>query len=331
MKYDFNFVDVLFKNKGKIVSFTVIATLIVVFLVYFLVRRWYEATIVLFPPYSNSPSRSVIGRWTQHPKQTIGEFGDIIEAERLVQVFNTQQILKKVDEKFHLRERYGIKGKKYEWYELKKKWDKNIDVKRTSNHSVVIKIRDLNPDTAALIARYVAELGDSILNSVIRERALVMVPQLKALIDSVEKDILILSAQMKSHPVVFTMGHSSPLEDMLKMYVNVFSSAFATSPQSKKTVEAFENLLLNYPDLYHLYQRLLELEIQRAFLYSKLNELQFDASVVMPQFFIIDEPIPDNRYVYPNMIVVLLLALVAPFMVACVFFILWEMLRKNAT
>jgi len=331
MKYDFNFVEVLFKHKGKIVGFTVVATLIVVFLVYFFVRRWYEATIILFPPYSNSPSRSIIGRWTQHPKQTIGEFGDIIEAERLVQIFNTQQILKKVDAKFHLRERYGIKGKKYEWHELKKKWDKNFDVKRTSNHSVVIRVRDLDPDTAVLIAKYVAYLGDSILNSVIRERALAMVPQLKALLDSVERDILTLSARMKSLPVVFTTGHFSPLEDMMKMYVNVFSSAFATSPQSKKTLQAFENLLLNYPEIYHLYQRLQELEIQRAFLYSKLNELQFDASVFMPQFFIIDEPIPDNRYVYPNMMVVLVLALVASFMVVCISVILWEMFRKNAT
>lgn len=299
--------EFLFNNWGKIALFSVSITLIITLIFYFFVDKWYEAKAVVFPSFFSSPSKILVSS-ISHPRASPGEFGEIIESERLVQIFNSQTILLKVNEKFNLLERYKIKGKKKEFYRLKKKWEDVLDVKRTSYHSVVIKVADLNPDTAALIANYIVELGDSLLGAMMRERAKSAIPAIASSIDSVKKEIILtISEIMKNPQITFASGkekreYAKYMEQQISLIIEAYPS------KAKELLSKMIEDVKNFPAVHAYYRELDALVDHYIYLYTRYLELQLESNANMKNLFVLDKAVPDDKHIFPNMPLVVILS-----------------------
>ncbi len=301
-----------FRHLNRCVSIALLITILIFLYFYFFEDRWYEARSVLFPAFSTSPSRTLISRGP-HPRAAIGEFGDIIEAERLVQVFYSKDIMQKVNEKYNLLKRYEIADKKYPYYKLIQKWEDILEVKRTSNHSVIIKFRDKDPAMAEEISNYIIYLGDSLITAMIQERARTVIQYIQQDIDTVKNQIINIVNRIMNNPAItFTEGsRGTRFAEFMKSQIEILSSIYPA--KAKDILSALSTSLLNYPAVHSLYNELDNMVEYYSLLQEKLNEAKFEAQTKMPNFFVIEHPLAFDRPVYPNFYIVV----VVSFFCAC--------------
>ena len=132
----------------------------------------YRSTVILFPTTTSSVSKALL---TDNPsaKQDILQFGAEDEAEQMIQVLNSDDIMNKVAKKYKLEKHYNIDtASKFRHTLLMQNYQGNVSVKRTEFMSVQIDVMDEDPEYAANIANDIADLYDSTKQRIRKERAL---------------------------------------------------------------------------------------------------------------------------------------------------------------
>ena len=128
----------------------------------------YESYTTVFPSTSASLSRSVILAW-----KDFNEFGEVEEAERLLQVLESATMRDRMIEAFNLRAHYHIPADaRYANTMLHEEYRGNFKFRRTRYGAVEIRVRDHNPQMAADMANYITALTDTVMNEMRMERLL---------------------------------------------------------------------------------------------------------------------------------------------------------------
>ena len=144
------------------------AVLAVIFSSPVFITPLFESTVLMFPAKSSSLSRAVFGT-----NVDFLEYGDVDDAERLLQVLGSTAIRDKVVERFDLFEHYEIdEDDKYKNTNLRRIYNSNISSRRTPYGAVEIRVRDKSPEMAADIANEISALADTIQNDIRQQRAL---------------------------------------------------------------------------------------------------------------------------------------------------------------
>lgn len=162
-----NILSVLLKGKKWIVGITAIGAVVSIVTSLLLTEK-FESTAVIFPAKNNSVS--FIQNSTS--RDNILLFGEEEEAEQMLQVLESGEIRDRIIEKYELWRHYKVKNDdKERKYKLKKAYAKHVSSSRNRNGAIEIKVLDVNPDTAALIANNIIELYDSVKNRMLKEKA----------------------------------------------------------------------------------------------------------------------------------------------------------------
>ena len=131
----------------------------------------FQSSVLMFPATSGSLSRSVLGS-PAGARQDFLQYGDVEEAERLLQVLESGNIRDRVVERFDLMEHYGIsEDASFRRTRLTEIYRGNISFRRTQYGAVEISVRDKDPRMAADIANELAALADTVQNELRLERA----------------------------------------------------------------------------------------------------------------------------------------------------------------
>jgi capsular polysaccharide biosynthesis protein len=126
----------------------------------------YESKTTMFPTTTTSLSRTVILAW-----RDFNEFGDVEEAERLLQILESETVRERVSERFNLLDHYEIpEDAKYKNTMLRGEYRSNFKFRRTQYGAVEVRVRDKDPVMAADMANYVTALVDTVMNEIRRER-----------------------------------------------------------------------------------------------------------------------------------------------------------------
>lgn len=131
----------------------------------------FESTVTMFPATTSSISRSVLGG-PMASRQDFLEYGDVQDAERLLQVLGSGAIRERITQRFNLMEHYEISpDSRYKNTLLNKTYHDNISFSRTRFGAVEISVRDKDPVMAAALANEIAAQVDSVQNAIRIERA----------------------------------------------------------------------------------------------------------------------------------------------------------------
>lgn len=126
----------------------------------------FESKATMFPTTTTSLSRSVILSW-----RDFSEFGEVEEAERLLQVLESETVRKRVSERFNLMDHYEIPADaRYRETFLMANYRSNFKFQRTQYGAVEVRVRDKDPQMAADMANYVTALVDTVMNEIRHER-----------------------------------------------------------------------------------------------------------------------------------------------------------------
>jgi len=127
---------------------------------------YYMSRAVVFPTKSNSVD------FNSNSRNSVVEFGDEADAERLLQVLISPEIRDSLTNKYNLYEHYEIDSNDaHAKFEFQKAYEGNVKFDRTRYNSINIDVYDTDPQQAADMANDIVRLVDTVMNRMIRERA----------------------------------------------------------------------------------------------------------------------------------------------------------------
>ncbi|MFO8066109.1 MAG: hypothetical protein R6U11_00870 [Bacteroidales bacterium] len=136
----------------------------VVFSSPFFITPKFEAQVTLFPASTHSISRAVLGGGGVFAtRPDFLEYGEVEDAERLLQILGSSAIRERIVERFKLMEHYEIpENSQYKYTQLSMNYRSNVSFRRTSYGAVEIAVKDKDPHMAAEMANEITALVDNI-------------------------------------------------------------------------------------------------------------------------------------------------------------------------
>ena len=148
--------------------------IIIIFIAFFasiggslLMPNYYMARAIVFPTQSNSVD------FNNNSRTSVVEFGDEADAERLLQVLISPEIRDSLTYKYDLYNHYEIDSAESQAkFEFQKVYDGSVIFSRTRYNSINIDVYDKEPQVATDMANDIVRLVDTVMNRMIRERAI---------------------------------------------------------------------------------------------------------------------------------------------------------------
>lgn len=199
-------------QKRKPVLTCFFAALVITGIVTAMLPKRYSSSAIIFPVYNNN-LESVI----DNPV-----FGYDVEADRLLQLLESDEVRDSVVGKFHLEKYYEIDKANPDWNDrLRQKFLNDVDFERTQYMSIVIKVATKQPVLSADIANYIIHLADGVRARIFKKNELTAFRQ-------VEKEYLVKKNKVDSlkKQIGALRGNSnSDLVALINMQGNVQSLA----------------------------------------------------------------------------------------------------------
>ncbi len=151
-------------NHHKTYLKAIIITIILSVLVTFLLPKKYRSTGIIFPTFSNSLEDTY-----NNPM-----FGYDVEADRILQLLQSQEVQDSINAKFNLVNYYELDTLDERWRdELRKEFFANINFSKTPFMSIEISARTKDPQLSANIVNAIIGLIDPIRNRILKQNIIV--------------------------------------------------------------------------------------------------------------------------------------------------------------
>lgn len=154
---DLSWLNTFIKYHKIIIGVFLVTSIITIAITEFLIKPEFKSTALVYAVPSYGPE-SVI------PPQ---HFGSDDDNEAFIQILESIEVEKVIEKKYNLMEHYKIdvRSKKRD-QNLIKKYQKNVDIKKTNHGSVEVSVRDIEPEIAANIANDIVKVGGRLLEQI---------------------------------------------------------------------------------------------------------------------------------------------------------------------
>ena len=286
----------------------------------------YRSSVVLFPVSSNSVSRALL---TDQPaaNSDILEFGEDEQTEQMLQILSSSKIRDKVVEKFDLMSHYKIKpSSKYKNTELNKRYESNINFRRTDYMAVKITVLDSDPQMAADIANSISELLDSTKNSMQKERAVKGFMIVEREYEKLKNEIAVMEDSLRSIREKGVYDYESQSE-MLNQQLAIEIARGNTT--GIRALDDKLSLLAKYGGTYVSLRDMLEHEKkQLSYLKARYEEAKVDANENLPQKFIVESAYKAEKKSYPVRWIIVMVSTICAFLISLLVIISLERISK---
>ena len=151
--------ETLFKNRVKILLFSIVFAIIAVGVTFFIPKK-HTASGIVFPTNSNSMKDVANSNF----------FGYEFQADRLIQLFESQKMKETIIKRYDLINYYEIDTNSKNWrYYLNKYYIEDISFKRTKFISVKLNVIMKSPELASKIANTMMSYIDTIRKEILYE------------------------------------------------------------------------------------------------------------------------------------------------------------------
>jgi hypothetical protein len=302
---DFSAVKHFIRRNYKTLVYFSFAGALVALVLTSLLPKEYRSSAVLYPPSSTSIDNSV-----EFPN-----FGYDVEADRLIQILQSQEIRDSLIKQFELLKVFDIDPSEPDWLDkLTKKYFKNIKFERGISMSVNISARSTDPVLSAQMVNYIIHLLDAIREKIYKTNII-------SAYTNAERDYLEQKARLDS-------AESGLIVDLQK---NHLSSLLMILPDAQIAVD-FDKLsstvltgtdntlgpkIIAFKELYGLMK-----EYKTRYIKIKKS---YDNPI--PKLFVINYAEPNYKKVFPSLGLNLLIAVCLSLTLAFVVLIIRQ---KNA-
>lgn len=187
-----------FKRWWKLLTIVFVCAAIVSAVVSMFIKPMYLSTGVMMPTNTNRLSKAIMD---YDYSMDFMDYGGERDCEYSQQVLTSKQMERAVIERFNLGERYDIKpDDKHRMYDIGKKYNRYLTVKRTDFMGIEISIVDRDPQVAADIVNYIMDKYDTLCREIHRDRAEDAAEVMNAVCAAATDELDSVAADTKVHP-----------------------------------------------------------------------------------------------------------------------------------
>jgi LPS O-antigen subunit length determinant protein (WzzB/FepE family) len=330
-KYTFNLsslelIAFAWKKRIPLIIVSVIAIIVSV-IVSYQITPLFKSQVVLFAEPDASIAKYLFS-YNYVGRKGMLSFGEEEETEQLLQVLNSNQIRDRIIEKYDLMNHYEIDtSHRYKHTLVYKAYKGHVKFNRTKYLSVLITVLDKDPVIAANISNDIADLVDTIMNDITRERALIgfelVEEQLKELGDKIRVCEDSLSVLNK-----LGIGHyESQSERLIEAY------GFALKDGNMEGAKRLEKELANLSKYGSAYVSIRDrnnfYKQQMYVLNTKYVEAKVEAEQAVPHKYVVDYAYPAEKKSYPKKSIIVLTSTIAAFIFALFILMAVDIIKRN--
>ena len=316
-----NLIVQLFKWKKQLTVIAVI-TILVSSAVSFFIKDKYESSVILFPTTTSSISKALIAE-NYGGKDDILEFGDIEQAEQLIQILNSDEIKDRIIEKYDLMNHYCIDEEdEYKRTKLTKQYHSNISFKLTKFMAVEIKVLDYNNDTAAFIANDISMFLDTVKNRMRRDIAQEAFKIVKNEYLYQNDYVIKLEDSLTTLRQLGVIDYESQAERITEQ----ISIAILQGKQNAvKALEQKLEILSKYGGAYVSIRDQLEYEKkQLTFIHAKYQAAKVDAESNLQHKFVVNRAVAAEKPTYPIRWLIVLVSTISVLLLSILLILLFN-------
>ena len=320
-----NLIVFLYRWRKVLIGVSLVAALVSA-VISLLLENKYKSSVILFPTTTTSISKALIAE-NSGSKNDILSLGEEEEAEQMLQILQSDEIMNRIIEKYDLMKHYEIdQDDEFKYTKLIKKYNSNISFRRTEFMSVEISVLDRNPDTAAMMANNIANLMDSVKNRMQKEIA-------REALKIVEDEYFAMVSYMKSMEDSLTKIRAMGVQDP-EAQAEVLTQELATALREgkPKAVEAIQeklDILSKYGGIYASIRDNFEWDRkQLSFLKSKYAEAKIDAERSVEHKFVVNWARPAEKKSYPIRWLIVVTSTLGSFLLTIFFIITFQSIKS---
>ena len=288
----------LFKWRRPLSIFTFIAIVLgAIISSPLIITPTFKATSVIYPTTTNSISQALLVEHNPYRKDVL-EFGEELEAERLLQILNTDEMQNRIIKEFGLFEHYEINPDAEHantWMNLAFK--EHFSFKRTELMSIKIEVLDEEPKLAAAMCNRMVDLIDVVVKRVKQERA----EQALVILENRDADLTtrLFSLHdslevLRSHGV---LDVSLQAERLTEYYAQALANGNTSGARALK--KEFNNLALYGGDYFRLFEELELVQEQLNIIRFEKENIRIEIDGELTNRFVINRAVPADKKAYP--------------------------------
>lgn len=313
--------------RRKILLIFSIAALIISTVISFIIDERYESEVILFPASSSSISQSLLTE--NNTKKELLKFGEEEEVEQLLQVLYSDKIRNRIIDKYNLMEHYDITSSSYPRTKLLEQYEDNISFTKTEFMSVRIRVLDTKAEIAASIANNIADLVDSTMNTIQKERSLKALNIVEEEFQSQKKFIKTLEDSLHTIRLKGVMDYESQAEVLNEAYAKALAEG---KTSGAKAIEEKLKIVAEYGGVYVSLREQLVHEIKKlSIIESKYQEAKVDYEQDLPYKFVVSRAEKAEQKTYPIRWLIITISTISTFLFILILFILFDSIKKKKT
>lgn len=291
----------------------------------------FKSTVVLFPAASVSVSKNLVETAiTTSDTKDILSFGEDEEAERLLQVLNSDKIRTHITKKFNLMEHYEIDtaAKKFPHTQLIKKFRGNVKYRRTEFLSIEIEVLDQDAQMAADMANEIAAYIDKVFTDIKRDRAV----EAFAIVDrEYQSSREIIEAITDSLNKIRALGVQDYASQSDALNTGLSEALLENNTRAIKAFEEKLEIMNKYGGPYIEYSEKLVWEIQRfSKLRSKYAAAKVNLGSTMTNVFVVDKATKSERKAVPKRSIIVIISTLSAFALSLLILLIIDIIKARS-
>ncbi len=328
-RYDFASTDLLIYIWEKRVPLSIISVTaaILSIIVSFTITPLFKSTVIMFPTASASISKNLMAD-NYSGRFSIYEIGEEEQAERLLQVLNSEEIKNRIIWKYDLMKHYGIDStSKFPLTQLNAAFRSKVRFRRTEFMSVQVDVMDKDPQMAADIANDISALTDTVFNSMLKQRAL-------EAFNLVEKEYngMLDSYQMvqDSLNLIRSLGINNYVAQADRYHEAYGKALVSGNDQAIKILDEKFKVMSQYGGDYDVFNTQLSFS---AGVLSRMKlryvEAKIELEQALPHKFVVDNAVKAEKKAYPKKSIIVIVSTLSAFLLGLILLIVNDNLKRK--
>lgn len=289
-----------------------------------MIEEKFKSTIIMYAAQQHSIGEQF---YEDIKKNDLLQYGDKQDAERLLQIIQSDRIRARIIDRYNLWGHYDIDAQRKGANTLMaKEYDSNVTSRLTKFGSIEIQVLDKDNEKARDMANDIATLTDSIANKIRQDRAREAFNYVALSLEQVQREIQTLEDSLG---VLYSYGvydFSKQIEGLNEQYATAILQGRSTQAE---TLRLQMDRLSFYATVFNKLSNLIEAGYDReATLKRRFDLMAIDATSSMPSVFITDMAFAADKKSYPIRWLIVAVSLVAAFIFGTIAILVLENYRR---
>lgn len=315
----------IYKWRKPLVIYTGLAAVISI-VITLLIAPQYHATSIIFPVRQFSVSKLLIEQNNGNQEDYM-EIGDEDDAEKIIQVLNSDNLKLKVANYFNLWERWKINKDKFDLHYLQLKWDNMVKIKRTDFNSIKIEAFDYSAQGAADISNSIVSFCDTVRKEMVSDMANKAFNIVKEEYENTIERMNVLEDSLQVLRKLGVLDYKTDVEAYTRSYAKALEKG---NSQGIKQLEAKLDTLKKYGGAYlQVSENLRKYRFKFPVIKSKYDDAQINKDKVLPFMFVVEKAKPDEYKARPFKSLIVIISAASTFLLVFLFLLFKEEFEKH--